>query len=77
MTLFTLGWLLGLAFGVGGMLLGRQRLARRPGLLPPATARQLRRAARANRLQVRTAYGEGRDLRPRARDDFDFGEDED
>jgi hypothetical protein len=58
---FALGWL------ASTWRLGRV-LSREP------TSRQ-RRAARAAGREVRTAFGTGRDIGPRARDDFDFGED--
>ena len=58
---FALGWL------VSTLRLGRV-------LSREATPRQ-KRAARAAGREVRTAYGIGRDLGPRARDDFDFGQD--
>jgi len=48
MMIFALGWILGLLVGCGV-----QHSARRHGLLPPATARSLRRARRANRLELR------------------------
>ncbi len=54
MSVFILGWLIGLVVGSAVTLIGIEyadRRAFRP--LPPATTRQLKRAARANRLEVR------------------------
>ncbi len=64
--------LIGVSFALG-WLVSTWRIGR--VLLRGLTARR-RRAARANRSELRTAYGTGRDLAPRARDDFDFGQDE-